>query len=622
MLAFLILLNLIFPEEKYFLKVAKELNLSLNEISIEKEGFEIYGYGKYRLKIFDNLIFSPLKIPSYIKTISEGILANCDSLWALTYFGFARIDEGIRRGLIEKPHKGLVDSLEKIDLNIYLSDILKEIGVKEQIKISDENLIKGLVFIFKGIKIYLKEIKEFTKNINEEDFEKIIKGLEERGEDGLSNTKIEKIVESVDFKIISRLTNDLNFFIQKGIEFLKNSSFENSIEFNSIYGKIILGKKENNVYDFPPYLLIIEPDGDDEYINSSITDKSFPLSILIDLNGNDKYKGRNGAGLCGSSILIDIKGDDEYKGEKIGIGVGLFGFGIILDFEGNDKYICDSYGEGAGLFGAGILSDLNGNDYYEGFQCIQGFGFVKGCGLLIDKEGNDTYIARDDTVKYPSPQTKEHNVSLAQGTGFGIRADFTDGHSLAGGIGFLIDGNGNDRYYCGVFGQGCGYWMGSGFLIDFNGNDEYKGIWYTQGASAHFATGILLDLKGNDKYKTEMNMGIGAGHDFSLGYLVDYKGNDLYEAPNLSLGAGNANGIGIFIDHEGEDEYKTKGGLTLGKANISIGAIPSLRNYIRCIGIFIDGKGKDRYYEKFARNKKIWKQNKNIDSEINIGIDF
>jgi hypothetical protein len=316
---------------------------------------------------------------------------------------------------------------------------------------------------------------------------------------------------------------------------------------------------------------------------------------------------------------MDFKGNDNYYGKKICIGGGLFGYGILLDYEGNDKYVCDSYGEGAGLFGVGVLSDLKGNDYYEGFQGIQGFGFVKGCGIIIDREGNDVYVARDDTVKYPSPQSEKHNVSLSQGMGFGIRADFTDGHSLAGGIGLLIDGNGDDKYFCGVFGQGCGYWMGIGGLVDFNGNDEYKGIWYTQGASAHFAIGTLLDLNGNDKYLTGMNMGIGAGHDFSLGYLVDYKGDDLYDAPNLSLGAGNANGVGIFIDFEGNDEYKTKGGIILGKANI--GMKGSLRNYIKCIGIFIDGKGKDRYYEKFAGNKKIWKQ-KEIDFEKNIGIDF
>ena len=616
MIFILIFLNFYFPEEKYLLKASKELKIDLRDLCIDKEGFEIYGYGKFRLKIFDNLIFSPVKLPSYIKVISENILNNSDSLWALIIFPFSRIDEGVRRGLIEKPFKGLIDSIDKIDKNEYLNKLLKEIGSSNEIEIKDENLLKGIIFILKGIKIYLKEINDFRKNLKDEDIEKIIKGFEEKGDTLLSNPYIEKLIEHTDFKIISRITSDLSYYIQKGIEFLKESDFKESFELNSIYGKIILGKKENDTYNSPPYLLIIEPDGNDEY---EIFLKSSFLNILIDFNGNDRYKGRIATGIGGTGLLIDFKGNDEYYGERICIGAGLFGCGILLDYEGDDKYVCDSYGEGAGLFGVGVLSDLKGNDYYEGFQGIQGFGFVKGCGIIIDKEGNDVYVARDDTIKYPSPQTEKHNVSLSQGMGFGIRADFIDGHSLAGGIGLLIDGNGDDKYFCGVFGQGCGYWMGIGGLIDFNGNDEYKGIWYTQGASAHFAIGSLLDLNGNDKYITEMNMGIGAGHDFSLGYLVDYKGDDFYEAPNLSLGCGNANGLGIFIDFEGNDEYKTKSGITLGKANIGIKG--SLRNYIKCIGIFVDGKGKDKYYEKFARNKKIWRQ-KEIDFEKNIGIDF
>ena len=618
MFTLLIILNFLFGEEKFIFEAAKNLNLPLDEISIDKEGFELYGYGKFRLKIFDNLIFSPHKLPTYIKSISNGILNNSDSLWALTYFGFARIDEGVKRGLIQKPYKNLIDSLKEVKLGEYLESLLKSNYNFEGVQIEDENLIKGLILILKGIKIYLGEIKEFTKNIDENDCKRLLNSFEEKG-DSFSNPEIERMVESVDFKIISRLSVDLSFFIQKGLEFLKISSFNNYLELNSSYGKIIIGGKGDNIYDSPPYLLIIEPDGNDEYVNSSFTSKIFPLSILIDLKGNDRYKGKNGAGICGASFLIDLNGDDEYLSEKMSLGAGLFGLGIILDFEGNDRYICDSYGEGAGLFGVGILSDLKGNDFYEGFKSIQGFGFVKGFGLLIDKEGNDTYIARDDTVKYPSPQSEKHNVSLAQGVGFGIRADFIDGHSLAGGVGFLIDYEGNDRYSSGVFGQGAGYWMGLGFLIDFKGNDEYKGVWYTQGAAAHFAIGALIDSSGNDIYEGKMNMAQGAGHDFSLGYLVDYSGNDFYISPNLSLGSGNANGLGIFIDYEGNDEYKTKGGIVLGMANIGA-PFPSLRNHIKCIGIFIDGSGKDKYYEKFAKNKKIWKKIRNF--EIGIGIDF
>ncbi len=622
MVTFIILLNFIFPEEKYLLESSKELNVPFYELSLDKEGFELYGYGKFRLKIFDNLIFSPVKVPSYTRKMARGILNYSDSLWALSYFPFARIDEGVRRGLIQRPYKALIDSLDEFNLDNYFSELLKSLGIEKSIGIKDTNLLKGMILILKGIKVYLEEIKSATDYISEEQIDKILKGMEE--EDGLSNPEVEKLIKNTDFKIIARLSMDLSFNIQKVIEFLEKASFETSFEINTPYGKIILGDCSSHNYDSPPYLLIIEPDGNDEYVDASFSNKKFPLSVTVDLKGNDIYKGKSGTGICGTGILIDLNGNDEYLADKFGIGVGIFGQGIIMDYKGDERYVCDSYGEGSGLFGTGVIADLEGNDYYEGFQCVQGFGFIKGCGILLDRKGNDKYIARDDTIKYPSSQSEKHNTSLAQGMGFGIRADFTDGHSIAGGVGFLIDGKGNDEYSCGVFGQGCGYWMGSGFLADFEGNDEYKGIWYVQGASAHFALGVLMDSSGVDTFIAEINMAQGAGHDFSLGYFVDYEGNDFHRSPNLSLGAGNANGMGIFVDFGGDDEYKTNGKITLGRANVERKG--GLRDYIKCIGIFIDAKGKDRYYEKFAGNKKVWKQKPPVepylDAEKCIGIDF
>lgn len=624
MIILITILVFIFPEEKYFIKVAKELKIPLNEICLDKEGFELYGYGKFRLKIFDNLIFSPVKVPSYTKELARGILNYSDSLWALSYFPFARIDEGVRRGLIQRPVKEFIDSLERTNLINYLNNSIKKLGGQPKIQQIDATLLKGLVLILKSVTIYLKEIENATSHISRNQIDKVLKSMEQEGENELSNSEIEKLIKNTDFKIISGLSMDLSFYVQKGIEFLKEADFETPFEIDTDYGKIILGDYKDNKYDSPPYLLIIEPDGNDEYLNAGLSNKKPPLSIVIDLRGDDIYKGKSGTGICGTGILIDLKGNDRYLADKFGIGTGIFGQGIIMDYEGDDRYICDSYGQGAGLFGTGVLVDLKGNDYYEGFQCVQGFGFVKGCGILLDKKGNDKYIARDDTVKYPSSQSKKHNTSLAQGVGFGIRADFTDGHSMAGGVGFLIDGKGDDEYSCGVFGQGCAYWMGSGFLVDFEGDDRYKGIWYVQGAGAHFALGVLIDSSGNDRFIAEINMAQGAGHDFSSGYFINYKGYDFYKSPNLSLGAGNANGMGIFIDFEGNDEYRTKGEITLGRANI--GRKGGLRDYIKCIGIFIDAEGKDKYHEKFAGNKKIWKQKPPIkpylDSEKCIGIDF
>jgi hypothetical protein len=193
---------------------------------------------------------------------------------------------------------------------------------------------------------------------------------------------------------------------------------------------------------------------------------------------------------------------------------------------------------------------------------------------------------------------------LAQGFGFGIRADFTDGHSLAGGIGILVDGMGDDRYDCGVFGQGGGYWFGAGFLADLGGRDEYRGIWYTQGAAAHFALGGLLDRSGDDTYRTEINMGPGAGHDFSLGVLFDLEGDDRYEGGGLALGAGNANGMGILADFQGDDEYRMSGTDGLGYANRA--NLGGMRDYMRCLGFFFDGAGSDTYPQPSAADQCHW----------------
>ena len=77
---------------------------------------------------------------------------------------------------------------------------------------------------------------------------------------------------------------------------------------------------------------------------------------------------------------------------------------------------------------------------------VQGVGLVRGIGARVDREGDDVYIADDKILKYPAVQTKKHNTRLAQGVGYGFRrAD------LAGDIGLLIDGGGDDQYAAGLF---------------------------------------------------------------------------------------------------------------------------------------------------------------------------
>ncbi|MGB9721890.1 MAG: hypothetical protein ACPL28_10475 [bacterium] len=610
-------------------KVSKAIKLPLSDLKIEKEDLKFYGYGKFRLQLFDQFIDNPLKIDLYTRILSHTILNNADSLWAISYFPWARIDEGVRRGLIQRQNELLMDSIPKQgDMNTALIDLLQNFygtdsvvidGIPEAVKI-------GIFMILTEIKHAIEWIEKGNKKLSKEELNQIIKNLIEAGEDGLSNPYLENLIVDTDFKSIAAGAMDLSYVIQTAIDLMKDQGFIKTTKIDTKYGTILLGSIDDDIYKPIPYLLIIDFGGNDTYKSGGISDKEHPVSIIIDYYGDDKYTGEIGCGtgIAGLGFVIDCDGNDTYIAEKFGLGTGIFGQGIILDLAGDDEYTTDIYGEGAGLFGTGVLSDFSGNDKYVGFQDCQGFGFVKGAGLLIDREGNDTYIARDDTVKYPSAQTPEHNTSLSQGMGFGIRADFTDGHSLAGGIGMLIDGAGDDKYSSGVFGQGCGYWFGLGFLIDFSGNDEYNGIWYVQGAGAHFAVGALIDSTGNDKYIAKNNMALGAGHDFTLGVLFDYEGNDFYNAPNLSLGAGNANGMGIFVDLKGDDEYITHGGIVLG--NASTASRGSLRDYMKTIGIFIDGEGKDKYSERIESDKKIWHQKPPLEpplkTEIGIGVDF
>ena len=603
-------------------KASEKINIPLSELRIEKEGLEFFGSGNFRTKIFDLFISDPLKIDTYLRILTKTILDNPDSLWMLSYFSWARIDEGMRRGLIERPDKKVIDALLEVDkLDEKIIELLNGFYDADYVKINEipEGIKKGIFLILMGIKNSIEILENTNKNLLKDDYRIIMEKLT-NPDDEIPNRLLEEMIKKTDFKSISSAAIDLSYIIQSGIDFMKNEKIGEKIEIKTKYGVIAIGSENNEIYGGKNYLLIIDFGGDDNYFGGGVSDIEHPVSIIIDFSGNDNYKSEYGcgSGINGLGFVVELGGNDNYKGEKIGLGTGIFGEGIILDLKGDDTYETDIYGEGAGLSGTGIISDISGNDKYIGFQGCQGFGYVKGCGILIDKSGDDIYIARDDTIRFPSPQTKEHNVSLSQGVGFGIRADYTDGHSLAGGVGILIDGEGDDKYSCGVFGEGCGYWFGSGFLIDYKGNDEYNGIWYVQGASAHFAIGVLIDSSGNDTYTGKMNMSQGAGHDFSLGYLLDYEGNDEHNAPNLSLGAGNANGMGIFIDIEGDDEYNTNGGFTLGAANTD--AKNSIRNYIRTIGIFIDAEGKDKYKE-IGRNRKSWKR-ASSKKEINSGIDF
>jgi hypothetical protein len=600
-----------------------QLGLTCEDIRFDQDEMANWGGDLWRTNYFSMFHKNPLKLPKYgelnLKRFSEDI-TNIPRL--LSWAG-ARIDYSVYRGLIG-------DQLEKYTSypdSIPRPSITRDKGVLPAQELSQ---LRRKIDLFYSIvddssHLFIQAVNEVATWISREElFEYFVNENEQY------DRVIEELAPLVDFNRMFAGAQDIAEAIKRMADSLEFISFPvTKREMITERGLIVVGTARNDNYEYPvPPLLIIDGGGDDIYQFSGYHEE-YPLSAIIDVSGNDKYISSDttqpgiGGAIMGMSVVVDKAGNDYYEGTTITQGCGIFGVGILLDYQGDDVYVAQSYSQGSGTFGVGIHADSSGNDSLYCIVLSQGFGHTKGCGLLINYDGNDKYIAEDDTVINPASQTEEHNASLAQGVGFGKRADYIDGHSWAGGVGILCDMKGDDVYSAGLWAQGTAYWFAVGMLLDGGGDDSYSGIWYVQGSGAHFAVGYLDDFGGDDRYKATMNMAIGAGHDFTVGYLNERGGNDTYDVPNLSLGGGNANGIGIFHDHSGDDVYNTNAGTTLGRANVST---KGAREFLHVFGIFIDGGGNDTYNEEYAKNNSRWigpKTDPEGDNpyEIGVGID-
>jgi hypothetical protein len=194
---------------------------------------------------------------------------------------------------------------------------------------------------------------------------------------------------------------------------------------------------------------------------------------------------------------------------------------------------------------AALLIDLGGNDTYN--NSAGGADPVDGndldVSIVIDVAGDDRYSAR-----LPLPSGSR----VSQGAGIG------------GGIGMLIDAEGDDTYAAaaaskpgslGTIAQGAGAVQGIGVLADLGGSDSYE------------LTGHGRPRKG--VIVPHLSLGQGGGYSSGLGILLDSLGDDSYSiretlsqrgellkarAFAIGLGAGYLGGAGIFADQDGIDE--------------------------------------------------------------------
>lgn len=319
-------------------------------------------------------------------------------------------------------------------------------------------------------------------------------------------------------------------------------------------GACVIGGRGANRYS-GDFAFIFDPGGADIYDLPSCKPGAF--RFIADMNGNDIYRGDRSAasGVGCIDVLVDVNGDDVYSGSSWSQGAGCLGIGILADYSGDDTYTGHWCMQGAAFVGIGIHYDLSGSDQRSSDLYSQGFGYAKGFGALLDREGNDSYRAG---WKYPDSRWPNRaHLSMSQGFGYGMRP-WSTGVGTDGGIGLLSDRQGDDVYNSDYFSQGGSYWYGLGILHDWHGADRYSAGQYSQGSGIHLSFGALLDDQGDDSYDAYAWLEQGNAHDWSAGCLEDQEGNDTYRSSGASQGCGFFVSFAYLLDAKGDDRYYIK----------------------------------------------------------------
>jgi len=370
------------------------------------------------------------------------------------------------------------------------------------------------------------------------------------------------------------------------------------------HGPIVIGGKRVTRYKGRA-AFVLDLGGNDTYEAAAATlDKDRGLSMVVDLVGKDKYLCTERESLAsarlGVSLLVDLAGDDVYEGTRMVQGFGGGGVGLLWDERGKDRYTSEENSQGSGFFGLGLLVDRDGNDEYVSWLHAQGFGMTRSLGALVDRAGDDRYTA---TGHYPCTYGQKgvfHASSQGHGTGLRRYKDMS-APVYGGGIGLLLDVEGDDRYDAGNFSQGCGYFFGYGILADREGDDWMRGSRYSQATGAHQAMGIVINDAGDDEYISSVAANQAGTWDVTAGVFLDFEGNDSYKADGLAQGGVAQTAFALLFDGGGNDTYQAGGGATQGSSG-------SFEYHdIQSFAFLLDvGGGKDSYTQPNRKDNTIY----------------
>lgn len=628
----------------------------------------------YKLNAFDDLFAEPLRLYDYAQVTANAVERYLDperadslddGLYHLVYnLGVERKYGGFRSysaNLIEAPEGDdpLVDALDYLQYLSGQRSSYHSFGKKAEwpryrgksadaiaaIPDTLERILAELV-VNLGEAVYWREMA--FRNCSRSDMEAAfrIRDLAETQADGtVYYSALDDIAEHIDWASLLYSSLRTAAAAEQAERKLVDvvGLFPDSLELDlsTPFGRVVINPRSGTAsrgFDATGTLLVIDFGQDNLYDGSpgATSSLSNPVSVLIDLGGNDTY-GRestthpptSGVGLMGVGLVIDTDGDDFYNGSIFAQGAGLFGVGVLLDRAGDDHYRAETSAQGAGYFGIGLCLDATGDDEYYLWGDGQGMGGVGGgIGACASYSGNDKYTAEPySKVVDRGDYHSDHmiNGNNAQGAGFGRRGDGSDGHSWAGGLGAIIDIHGDDHYYSGNWTLGVGYWFATGIAFDRQGDDKYESCYFTQASGAHYCNGILVDQGGNDEHILYETAGaaLGFGWDYTNAMLINEGGDDRYRASRISMGLAQIRSNALLIDIGGDDEYELgKGTAGLGEATWREGydkprPLLTYYYYSKSFGGFIDIAGEDSYYEidstgrvphPDARDNSLWLQ--------------
>ena len=209
-------------------------------------------------------------------------------------------------------------------------------------------------------------------------------------------------------------------------------------------GRIVVDTSgQNNRHLLKDALLVLDVGGDDEYEFLAPGD-THAISVLLDHRGNDRYAtaaagADPSSATLGYGILWDTEGDDRYQGTGQAQASALFGAALLVDGGGSNRFAASSHSQAHAIGGVAVLVSGSGDDAFTAQTYSQATGGPGGAAVLVDTGGDDRYTLGNVPLVRPSPQLPDHNVSMGQGAGYGMRGVFFDGRSTAGGIGMLLD---------------------------------------------------------------------------------------------------------------------------------------------------------------------------------------